>query len=102
MIFALFMESLLGLLAQPIELPDPPPAAPPGKLGDAVSTMLSWMKWGGFVLAIAAGMAAGIAMAIGRRNRNNMAIDAAMSVPWIIAGIAFVSGSTSLVAFFVS
>jgi len=97
-----YLSTLVGFLAQPIELPDPPPQAPPGKLGDAVSTMLSWMKWGGFVLAIAAGMAAGIMMAIGRRNRNNMAIDAAMGVPWIIAGIAFVSGSTSLVAFFVA
>jgi hypothetical protein len=81
------------------ELPDPGPQAPPGVLSDAASTFLSWMKWGGLVGAIGALIAAGIMMAIGRRNRNNMAVEGAMSLPWVVGGLALIFGASSLVGF---
>src|SRR2546422_7169963 len=67
-------------------LPDPKPEAPPGKLSDAANTMLSWLKWGGLAGAVGALVVAGIMMAVGRRNRNNMAGEGAMSLPWGIGG----------------
>lgn len=92
------------LLLQGVEwlaqVPDPAPQAPPGELADAVDTLLGWMKWAGLVGAVAGFLCAGIMMAIGRRNRNNMAIEAAVSLPWIIAGLALVSGSAAIVGFF--
>jgi hypothetical protein len=81
------------------DLPDPKPEAPPGVLGDAANTFLGWMKWGGLVGAIGALIAAGIMMAVGRRNRNNMAVEGAMSLPWVVGGLALIFGATSLVGF---
>ena len=94
-----FLTEASTFLAQP-QIPDPPPAAPPGKLADAANTLLSWLKWGGIVGAVGAGIAAGIMMAVGRRNRNNMAIEGAVSIPWIFAGVALISGSAAIVGFF--
>lgn len=86
-------------LAQPPLVPDPPPAAPPGKLSAAGNTILGWMKWGGLLGAVAALIAAGIMMAVGRRNRNNMAIEGALSLPWVVAGLSLIFGSASVVGF---
>jgi hypothetical protein len=82
-------------------IPDPPPVAPPGQLAYATNTLLGWMKWGGLVGAVGALIAAGIMMAVGRRNRNNMAIEGAVSVPWVIGGLAMILGSASIVGFLV-
>ena len=92
---------LSGLLAQidPGLIPDPPPRAPEGPLKESTETMLAFMKWGGLVGGVGAGIAAGIMMVIGRRNRNNMAIEGAISVPWIVGGLALVLGAASLVGF---
>ncbi len=57
------------------------------------------MKWGGLVGAVGALIAAGIMMAVGRRNRNNMAIEGAVSIPWVVAGLAVILGSASVVGF---
>ncbi|WP_051115023.1 hypothetical protein [Actinokineospora enzanensis] len=99
MSFHALLTELNGWLAQPPLVPDPPPAAPPGKLAAATNTLLGWMKWGGLVGAVGALIAAGIMMAIGRRNRNNMAIEGAVSLPWVVGGLALILGSASLVGF---
>jgi hypothetical protein len=99
MSFHALLTELNGWLAQPPLVPDPPPAAPPGKLSAATNTLLGWMKWGGLVGAVGALIAAGIMMAIGRRNRNNMAIEGAVSLPWVVGGLALILGSASLVGF---
>jgi hypothetical protein len=88
-------------VAQPPLVPDPPPAAPPGELSNATNTLLGWMKWGGVVGAVAALIAAGIMMAVGRRNRNHMAIEGAVSLPWVVAGLAMILGSAAVVGFLV-
>jgi len=96
------MAAMLGWLAQPTPLiPDPPPVAPPGQLADAATTILGWLKWGGLVGSVGALIAAGIMMAVGRRNRNNMAIEGAVSLPWVVGGIALILGSASVVGFLV-
>lgn len=87
------------MVQQPPLIPDPAPAAPPGKLLDATNMLLAWMKWGGLVGAVGALIAAGIMMAVGRRNRNNMAIEGAISLPWVVGGLAMILGSASLVGF---
>jgi len=78
---------------------NPPAEAPPGPLESAAKTMLAWMKWGGLFGAVGAGVASGIMMAVGGRNRNNMAVDGAMRIPWIIGGMALVFGAASIVGF---
>lgn len=92
---------ILTQQGQPVPLPDPAPLAPPGKLSEAANTLLAWMKWGGLIGAIGALVAAGIMMAIGRRNRNSMAVDGAMAMPWVVGGLALILGATSMVGFLV-
>jgi hypothetical protein len=79
---------------------DPNPQAPDGKLTSAIEKLLGWMKWGGLVGAVAALIAAGIMMVVGRRNRNQMAVEGAMSIPWVVGGLALVLGAFSLVGWF--
>ncbi|WP_344876001.1 hypothetical protein [Allokutzneria multivorans] len=91
--FALFLAQ------NPTLIPDPAPVAPPGRLVAATTTMLAWLKWGGLIGAVAALIAAGIMMAIGARNRNNLAIEGAIRIPWVVAGLALMLGAASLVGF---
>lgn len=90
---------VLQILVQPPLVPDPEPVAPPGELANAANTLLGWMKWGGIVGAVGAATAAGIMMVVGRRNRNHMAIEGAVSLPWVVAGLALVLGSASIISF---
>ena len=78
-------------------IPDPAPKAPPGKLSEAADTFLAWLKWGGLAGSVGALVVAGIMMSVGRRNRNNMAVEGAMALPWVIGGLALILGSASIV-----
>ncbi|MCI2238108.1 hypothetical protein MN205_06335 [Kineococcus sp. TRM81007] len=78
-------------------IPNPPAVAPPG-VGDKISTLLGWGKWGGLIAGIVGLIACGIMMAVGRRNRSSMAADGASGIPWVLAGLTVVSFSTSIVS----
>jgi hypothetical protein len=98
------ISTVLGALPRGVPLPpglDPNPVAPDGPLGKAVVMALGVMKWGGLVGAVGALIAGGIMMAVGRRNRNNLAVEGALSVPWVIGGLALILGASSLVGFFI-
>jgi hypothetical protein len=84
---------------EPSLVPRPAPLVPPGKLAGAADTILGWMQWGGLAGAVGALIAAGIMMIVGRRNRHSMAVDGALSVPWVIGGLALMFGATALVGF---
>jgi hypothetical protein len=42
----------------------------------------------------------GAMMAIGRRNRYNLAADAATGIPWILAGLTLIALSSGIVGVF--
>jgi hypothetical protein len=84
-----------------VPIPDPTPIPIPGQVAHATNTVLGWMKWIGLVGAVGALIAAGVMMAVGRRNRNNMAIEGALSLPWVVGGLALILGSASIVGFLV-
>jgi hypothetical protein len=90
---------LMVWLTQPSDplIPNPDPKAPPGKLADAADALLAWLKWGGLAGSVGALVVAGIMMSVGRRNRNNMAVEGAMALPWVIGGLALILGSASVV-----
>jgi len=96
-------DRLMWWLTQPTQplVPDPDPIVPEGKLANAVDIIIGWLKWGGLVGAVGALITAGIMMAVGRRNRNNMAIEGALSIPWVVGGLALILGAASLVGFVV-
>jgi hypothetical protein len=86
-----------GTLASGV--PDPAPKAPPGLAGP-VSTLLSWWKWGGFVGGVFGLIGCGAMMAIGRRNRSNLAADGATGIPWVLAGLTLIALSSGIVGVF--
>jgi hypothetical protein len=77
-----------------VELPQ---GAPPEGLENFVNLLLSWLVWGiavsGLVgLLICAGM-----IIVGRRSRNQMAIDGLMGAVWVFGGLALAGSAAVLV-----
>lgn len=80
-------------------VPNPRPAAPPG-LARKVGTLLAWWKWGSLVAGVFGLIACGAMMAIGRRNRSNLAADGASGIPWVLAGLTLIALSSGIVGVF--
>jgi hypothetical protein len=80
-------------------IPDPAPVAPPGLAG-RVSTLLAWWKWGSLVAGVFGLIGCGAMMAIGRRNRSNLAADGATGIPWVLAGLTLIALSSGIVGVF--
>jgi len=80
-------------------VPNPVPVAPPG-LARRVGTLLAWWKWGSLVAGVFGLIACGAMMAIGRRNRSNLAADGASGIPWVLAGLTLIALSSGIVGVF--
>jgi hypothetical protein len=80
-------------------VPNPAPKAPPG-LSGRVSTLLAWWKWGTLVAGVFGLIGCGAMMAIGRRNRSNLAADGATGIPWVLAGLTLIALSSGIVGVF--
>lgn len=80
-------------------VPNPAPKAPPGLTGP-VSTLLAWWKWGALVAGVFGLIGCGAMMAIGRRNRSNLAADGATGIPWVLAGLTLIALSSGIVGVF--
>jgi hypothetical protein len=89
---------VIAILAQ---VPNPRPEAPPG-LGAFGNSLIAWMKWGGMVAGVVGLTTCGIMMAVGRRNRSQLAVDGATGVPWVGAGMALIGAAATFVGFFLS
>ncbi len=81
-------------------VPNPVPKAPPGLTGP-VNTLLAWWKWGALVAGVFGLIGCGAMMAIGRRNRSNLAADGATGIPWVLAGLTLIALSSGIVGVFV-
>jgi hypothetical protein len=79
--------------------PNPAPVAPPG-LTSTVNTLLGWWKWGAMVAGVFGLVGCGAMMAIGRRNRSNLAADGASGIPWVLAGLTLIALSSGIVGVF--
>ncbi|WP_026317055.1 hypothetical protein [Actinokineospora enzanensis] len=77
-------------------VPDPPPAPPPG-LENFGNSIVSWMKWGGMLAIFVGLIMCAIMMAVGRRNRSEMAAQGMIGVPWVIAGALIIAGGAGIV-----
>jgi hypothetical protein len=80
-------------------VPNPAPQAPPGLTGP-VNTLLAWWKWGALVAGVFGLIGCGAMMAIGRRNRSNLAADGASGIPWVLAGLTLIALSSGIVGVF--
>ena len=80
-------------------VPNPAPQAPPG-LSHTVSTLLAWWKWGALIAGVFGLIGCGAMMAIGRRNRSNLAADGATGIPWVLAGLTLITLSSGIVGVF--
>ncbi|MBE1580487.1 hypothetical protein ACFORH_38920 [Amycolatopsis roodepoortensis] len=91
---------MLGHPRQPKPTPpfdlDPPPSMPPG-LENFGSDVVSWVKGLG-ILSVIVGLAiCGIMMALGRRNRSEMAAQGAIGIPWVIGAALIITGAAAIV-----
>ena len=68
--------------AVPLEIPNPDPIQPPGT--DGVTTVLSWLKWIGYVVVGGAIVIGGIMIAISQRRGEGS--DALPKILWPMAG----------------
>src|SRR5262249_61357429 len=80
-------------------VPNPAPKAPPGLTGP-VNTLLAWWKWGALVAGVFGLIGCGAMMAIGRRNRSNLAADGATGIRWVLAGLTLIALSSGIVGVF--
>src|SRR5262249_48729387 len=81
-------------------VPNPAPLALPG-LASRVNPWLAWWKGGSLIAGVFGLIACGAMMAIGRRNRSNLAADGAAGIPWVLAGLTLIALSSGIVAVFV-
>jgi hypothetical protein len=93
------MHPLLATMFLAAEVPNPAPVAPPG-LDKLAGTLLGWLKWG-----VLAGGVGGILICsgmiiLGRRNRNQMAIEGMIGGAWVLGGLALASAAAVLVGVF--
>lgn len=82
-------ENLLSALPL-ADIPNPAPAAPTGEITTTVTTLLAFAKWFGLIAGVGGLIAAGVMLAVGRRNRSQLSVDAAVSLPYIVGGISLV------------
>jgi len=85
---------LLGVI--PLQIPNPDPEPPPGPIGAAFRTLLSWIKWIGLAVAGGSIVVGGImvAVAIGRGDQG----PALTRLIYPFAGVIVISGGISAVS----
>lgn len=74
-------------------IPNPPPEQPPGT--DGVTTVLSWLKWIGYVVVAGAIIVGGIYIAL--QSRRGEGQDAIGRVIWPMAGAIVIGGGVALI-----
>jgi hypothetical protein len=85
-----------SFLAQP---PNPGPQPPPG-LENFGNNLISWIKWGVLVAGMAGLLISAIMVIIGRRGRNEVAVQGFMGVGYGLVGLAIASVAAVLVGAF--
>ena len=81
------------------QVPNPPPAPPPG-LGELAGQLLGWIKWGVLVAGILGILVCALMLIIGRRNRSATAYEGLVGSAWVIGGLALASVAAMLVGAF--
>ncbi len=74
-------------------IPDPDPVQPPGTEG--VTTILSWLKWIGYVVVGGAIIVGGILIAVNFRRGEGQ--DAITKIIWPMAGAIVIGGGAALI-----
>jgi hypothetical protein len=82
-----------------VEVPDPPPEAPPG-LEQKMETLLAWGKWGVLISGLAGLLYCAGQMAVGRKNRSTFAADGATGIPWVLGGLSLAATAAPIVGVF--
>lgn len=93
MILELFagLGQVLGLI--PLQIPDPAPKQPPNTEG--VSTLLAWLKWGGYAVVGGAIIVGGALIAVSLRRGEGQ--DALPKIIWPMVGAIVIGGGIGMV-----
>lgn len=92
------VQHTLALLGSfPAQAPDPNPIPLPGKLGDFSNTVIGWLKTIAIIFGVGMLVVSGIMVIVGRRNRHTTAMEGLTGTGWVIAGLAIVGASATIV-----
>lgn len=72
------------------------PQAPPG-MGKFAEDWIAWARWIGGVGGFFGFVVCAMMMMLGRRNRQNMAVDGATGLLWTIAGLCVIVMAGSII-----
>ncbi len=64
-----------------------PSAQPPDKVTGKIMELLGWLKWGAIVAGLAGLFICAIMMMLGRRGKSQTAVEGAVGIPWVLAGL---------------
>ena len=91
------MHHVLGLMAYlPSQLSPVSPQAPAG-VESTITPLMGWGMWIALLAGFGGLVVSGIMMAVGRRNRSQMAADGAIGLPWVIGGLSVCAIAVPLV-----
>ncbi|WP_281690281.1 hypothetical protein [Pseudonocardia thermophila] len=91
-------DTVVGLVNQ-APIPNPPPQPPPG-VAELSNTIIGWLKWAAITGGVVGILICSIMIAIGRRNRNQLAHDGLSGAVWVAAGLCLASVASLLVGAF--
>ncbi|GAB3214259.1 hypothetical protein GCM10027294_53170 [Marinactinospora endophytica] len=102
-LFTVVTDPALSTLAHEVQLasgyPDweTGPQAPPGLEGFA-EDWIGWARWVGGVGGFFGFIVCAMMMMLGRRNRQNMAVDGATGLLWVIGGLCVIVMAGSVIS----
>ncbi len=64
-----------------------PKAEAPKEVTDQVMKLLGWLKWGAIAAGLAGLFICAIMMMLGRRGKSQTAVEGAVGIPWVLAGL---------------
>lgn len=77
---------------------DTGPQKPPGKIGEAFSTVISWIKWGGLGVGAVVTAILAIMMIAGFGNRSQLAKSAITHGIWVAGGLTMLTGGWAIIS----
>jgi hypothetical protein len=80
-------------------IPNGSPTPPPG-LATLTNTVVGWIKWGVLAAGVIGILICAGMIILGRRNRNQMAIEGMIGGAWVLGGLAMASVAAVLVGAF--
>ncbi len=93
---AKFIDTSTVILAERTTVPALRPRLP-GELYRRIEPFVGWLAMAGLIVGIIGLIICGMMMIMGRRGKNQTAVEGAIGIPWVLAGLTVIALSSGLV-----